>query len=263
MTIVASVKVRDGLVLGTDSMTQIIGSDAEGQLIFVKSYKHARKLFELTPHRAGVMTWGLGNIGDHSIEGLVREVRPSLDDGLTVGEITAKFFEFIQPRWQDAVAAADNPAVFQLGFCVAGYSPDAHFAELHEFELPRDSEPTVASAQETFGLQWRGIDSPLIRLVKGWDPRILHSLAEAGFDAEKILSILGPLEWFFSQPGMPLQEAINLVEFLLSTTAGVSAFVDTNPTCGGPLQIATILPDRGFTWITRRELSLPKQEHIE
>ena len=43
MTIVCSVKVRDGLILGTDSMTQISAPIDDGGVQVLKSYSNARK----------------------------------------------------------------------------------------------------------------------------------------------------------------------------------------------------------------------------
>ena len=63
MTIVASVKVRDGLILGTDSMTQISSMTEEGPQL-LKGYSNARKLFQIEPRPVGVMTYGFGNIGN-------------------------------------------------------------------------------------------------------------------------------------------------------------------------------------------------------
>jgi len=55
MTIVAAVKVRDGLILGTDSMTQITVQTPQGPQV-LKAYSNARKLFQIGDRRIGVMT---------------------------------------------------------------------------------------------------------------------------------------------------------------------------------------------------------------
>ena len=69
MTIVASVKVRDGLILATDGMTQIQGRVAQPPGV-LKSYENARKLFQVGELPIGVMTFGLGNIGQPFDRGL-------------------------------------------------------------------------------------------------------------------------------------------------------------------------------------------------
>ena len=101
--------------------------------------------------------------------------------------------------------SSPDPELHALGFCVAGYSPGAPFAEVHEFVLPRDAGPSVVSGPDNFGLLWRGVDTPLIRLVKGWDPRLLTALESFGIPSQQIIDMIGPLEWFLSQPGMPIQ----------------------------------------------------------
>jgi hypothetical protein len=59
VTIIASAKGRDGLILGTDSMTRIQAPTV------LNAYSHARKLFRVADTPIGVMTDGLGNIGNH------------------------------------------------------------------------------------------------------------------------------------------------------------------------------------------------------
>jgi hypothetical protein len=72
VTICAAVKVRDGLVLATDSMSTIQGQVEEGgQITFLKNYSNARKLFQVRDMPIGVMSYGVGNIGNRSIQGLM------------------------------------------------------------------------------------------------------------------------------------------------------------------------------------------------
>ena len=53
--------------------------------------------------------------------------------------------------------------------------------------------------------------------------------------------------------GMPVQDAINFAVWILDTTIGWATFAVGTPSCGGPLQVATILADAGFAWIARPE----------
>ena len=63
MTIIASVKARDGIVLATDSMSQLIARNQAGQVGIVKTFCNARKLFRIKELQMGTMSYGLGNIG--------------------------------------------------------------------------------------------------------------------------------------------------------------------------------------------------------
>jgi hypothetical protein len=55
---------------------------------------------------------------------------------------------------------------------------------------------------------------------------------------------------------MPVQDAIDFAVFILNTTIGYTTFIPGVPSCGGPLQVAAILPDEGFVWISRPELQV-------
>lgn len=49
--------------------------------------------------------------------------------------------------------------------------------------------------------------------------------------------------------GMPVQDAVNFAAFIVRTTIGMATFEAGSPTCGGPLQVATIFQETGFEWV--------------
>jgi hypothetical protein len=250
MTIVASVKVRDGLILGTDSMTTI--SAAEGVL---KTYSNARKLFRITGRPVGVMTYGLGNIGPLSIEGLVvRFCKELTGNHGTVGELAQQLYDFIKGVYDTEfgdVAADERP---ELGFLIAGYSDNQPLPEEFEFLLPGDPGPYAFREADVFGASWRGQHFPFVRLYKGFDPRLLGALKGEGLTDEQIESATAGLEANVIYDGMPVQDAINFATFILESTIAFTAFEVGAATCGHPLQVATILADEGFKWIAKPEL---------
>ena len=77
MTIVCSVKVRDGLILGTDSMTQISAPMDDGGVQVLKSYSNARKR-EVAVEQKPVLGFYVA--------------------GYTQGEPFPEEFEFLLPR---------------------------------------------------------------------------------------------------------------------------------------------------------------------
>jgi len=104
MTIVAAVKVRDGLILGTDSMTQISVNTENGPQV-LKAYSNARKLFQIKDRPIGVATYGLGNIGNRSIEGLVLDYCRTEPAALpTIAEVTQGLYEFVRPLYDTQFA---------------------------------------------------------------------------------------------------------------------------------------------------------------
>jgi hypothetical protein len=256
VTIIASVKVRDGLILGTDSMTQISAQTEDGPQL-LKSYSNARKLFQIRDAPVGVMTYGLGNIGNRSIEGLVLDFnRTAAATMPAVVDLAQSLYDFVREQY-DALYALVEPAQKPaLGFYVAGYSADAPFPEELEFLLPRDDAPLVAREPEQFGASWRGIDIAFTRIYKGLDPRIIPWLQEKGLTDADVDELFSQLEIGVLYDGMPVQDAINFATYILETTIGWTEFQIGAPSCGRPLQVATVLFDEGFHWVAKPELRI-------
>jgi hypothetical protein len=241
MTIVASVKVRDGLILATDSMSHIYGAPPDGTPQFMKAYENARKLFEVKDLPIGVMSYGLGNMGQRSIEGLMLDFRDAVGNHKSVEAVTKALYDFIKAQYDREFADAAEP----LGFYVAGYSPRRPFPNEWEFLLPRDPAPFEARAENVFGASWRGVDIPFTRLWMGFDPRLIERLQQHGFEDSQIQALIDGLQTPVIYDGMPVQDAINFATYILKATIGFTGFSIGVPACGGPLQVATILPERG------------------
>lgn len=254
MTICASVKVRDGLVLGTDSMAQIWGRDAQGKRGAVKTYGNARKLFQVGKLQTGVMSYGIGNLGQRSIQGFLREFSSIYSDDASVEAIAANLFRFFSEPY--AALFGEGQQRPTLGFFVAGYSPDQPFSKEWEFRFPDDNSPRQVRPLEVFGASWRGTPFPFTRLYKGYDPRIVRKLKEEGITDEIIDNTVKAFHATVVYRGMPVQDAVNFVVFILRTTIGLTSFEIGPPICGGPLQIASLLPSEGFRWISEPILSV-------
>jgi len=250
MTICTSVKVRDGLVLGTDSMTQIWGQDDQGNRFPVKNYANARKLFQIGKLPIGVMTHGLGNIGPRSVYGFLRDFSLRYTEESNISEIDVEsvareLYKFIAQAYDEQFG--DGPKAL-LGFFIAGYSSDTSFPEEWEFQLPHDQEIRQVRPITQFGASWRGIVPPFTRLYQGYDPRIMEELKKLNV-SEEVINVLSKYVSPIVYDGMPVQDAVNFAVFILQTTIGVATFEIGTPSCGGPLQIATILPEKGFCWV--------------
>ncbi len=252
MTIVASVKVRDGLVLATDSMTQV----HQGQQ-YITSYPNARKLFQARELPVGVMTYGLGNIGDISAEGLVRDFCASLSPSVkSVATIAKRLHAYIKTAYDTTFASTPTAEQPTMGFYIAGYDSQP-FAEQQEFQLPADANgPRQVAPNNRFGSSWRGIDIPFTRLYKGLDPRLAPQLKAKGFTDAEISSLFSNFEAAVHYDGMPVQDAINFAAYIVKTTIGMSTYEAGVPTCGGPLQIALILPVGEFHWVEKPDFNV-------
>lgn len=253
MTIVTCVKVRDGLVLGTDSMAHI---QREGE--FLRSFHHATKLFQVGDLPMGVMSYGLGNLGHRSIESLMREFGSKLKkDQKSVDAVGKALFKFMKKEYDaHAEALPDGEELPALGFYLAGYSPNQVFAEEREFSLPGSSKPKIPIEKEEFGATWRGVQAPFWRLSMGYGGLVRARLEEAGLEEEVLSALLDDLQINVIFDGMPVQDAVDYAIFILNTTIGYTTFSMQLSPCGGPLQVATILPDKGFDWLARPKLEI-------
>ncbi len=184
MTIVASVKVRDGLMLGTDSMTQFSAILPGAGPTVLKTYSNAKKLFQIKDRLLATATYGLGNLGQRSIEGLfsttaattLLPTRP-LSRNSPRGCTTS-----FRPLYDTEFAAVAPQDRSVLGFFIVGYSEGEPFSEEFEFLFPRDAAPIEARGADQFGASWRGVDAAFTRLYKGWDPQIRDRLSARDLD---------------------------------------------------------------------------------
>lgn len=266
MTIIASVKARDGIVLATDSMSQLTASDKEGRVGLIKTYSNAKKLFRIRELNIGVMSFGLGNIGARSIENLILEFSRTLTDYVsepyTVEAVSKGLYKFISGIYSDAfkdIAIEEKQKRLRLGFFIGGYSPDKFLAEEWEFELPDIKKNCRVRPLEKFGSSWRGIPLPFARLHNGFDGRIREALKKAGVKDEIIENVLKVENWRMpiAYDGMPVQDAINFAVYILETTIRAAYFeLGAAPSCGGPIQLAVILPDKGWHWVKEPEYTI-------
>ena len=102
MSIVASVKVYDGIVIGADSRIQVTGVKRGGQKAFFQTFNHATKLFPIQDLPIGVLTYGTGNIGSRSVASYVFEFTNQLDDEkeLTVQEVADQLSLDFNKGWK-------------------------------------------------------------------------------------------------------------------------------------------------------------------
>ncbi|TAM84560.1 MAG: hypothetical protein EPN47_00115 [Acidobacteria bacterium] len=260
--------------MGAESMTQITAQIGPGVAGVVKAYSNARKLFQLADLPVGVLTYGLGNIGNSSIESIVSQfsaqIRAEQEQNFTVQQIAKRLLEFVLPRFnnrpQPTPAGAAQPVQPPpLGFYLAGYTrgQEPGSGSEWEFTLPNDNEPRQARPDNVFGASWRGVAVPFTRLYFGLDPRIPDLLPQIGLSPEKVEEVKNILQMVGARlvvpiifDGMPVNDAIGFCKFILETTIGEATYEVGSPSCGGPLLMALITRENGFQWIKKPEYSV-------
>lgn len=273
MSVVASVKVYDGIVIGAESMTQLLANvPGAPQPMCIKSYSHAQKIFQIAKLPIGVLTYGMGNIGSRSMESLVHDfsrLEDANDEGRadkSVEAVARRLHEFINgfyPNEFRAVQEAQRPMV---GFYVAGYSAGGqhHLGAEWEFVIPQQAEPVQARDDNGVGASWRGIHVPFTRLFFGVDPRVEGLLQGLGVNADVVArfrqAVQTQLISRVAFEGMPIQDAVAFCRFIIQTTIGMATYEIGIPSCGGPIHTAVITRAAGFKWISPPKITLGEEE---
>ncbi len=174
-------------------------------------------------------------------------------------------FSFIDPA---GIEKSGMAAVDRLQFHLAGYNPDGSHQVLivnvpGEVETKRDS---TKKGQE-FGASWIGQFDVVTRIVLGFDPRIGNlSFVHNAFSTQGqdvINQQLQQLEYAIQWGTMTLQDGIDFSVLLIQTTTAIQRFSDgirgdpgDVPGVGGAVDVAVITPDKGFVWVSKKNLQV-------
>jgi hypothetical protein len=274
MTIAISMKVNDGLVLAADSASTIIASGDEGAPTVVNVYNNASKIANLRKGLpVGAVTWGAGSIGPASITTIMKDLRRRLSGAApdhldwnldpasySVEDIASRLREFVFEELYREVFGDWQPELQPpLGFIVAGYSTDAPMADEFQIFIANGECPPPQRLRplELSGVTWNGEPEALTRLMLGFGtalPQVLiEHLGVADDDVPGVMEVLqDQLGLFLVSDAMPIQDAIDLAEFLVDLTIKVSRFSAGAPTVGGEIEIAAITKHEGFKWVRRK-----------
>lgn len=269
VTIAIVIRVHDGLVLAADSATTMSSEGPNGQRTVDNIYNHANKIFNL--HKGlpiGAATWGLGNIGPASIATLAKDLRrrfmvPSeahpdwelVAATYTMTEIAQRVKEFLaDERYEPFHAGAPNSP--ELGFLVGGYSAGADEPELYVLRVGPNGVELSEELKGVTGAAWWGQPEAITRLLLGISNDTTQALINLGHKPADARLLTEGIKQQVSQtmvpPAMPIQDAIELAEFLVYATIQFVRFAPGSPTVGGPIEIATITKHEGFKWVTRK-----------
>ncbi|HEU0012546.1 MAG TPA: hypothetical protein VFQ45_02645 [Longimicrobium sp.] len=91
----------------------------------------------------------------------------------------------------------------------------------------------------------------LQRLVYGWSIEAHQRLTAAGLSSEVANQVLISRTQL-AHPGMPIQDAIELVKYLADVTVGYVRFKEGAPTVAPPIDVAAITRHQGFKWVARK-----------
>jgi hypothetical protein len=263
VTIAISLKVNDGVVLATDSAATILAKQPDQPIpVVLNVYNNADKLFNLYKGLPiGAITWGSGSIGASSITTLMKDFRKKLKaelnrDSFTIEQISNELSKYVFSNYEKAFKEWPNKP--PIGFMVGGYSFGSDFPEEWKIDIIEGKivGPEKVRGENQVGLTWNGEPEAITRLYFGISGGTGPALMEMGFDEKRAREIMEGLKNRLSIPmvipPMPIQDAIDLVQFLVETTMKFSKFSPGATTVGGPIDIAAITKHEGFKWIRRK-----------
>lgn len=269
MTVAIVISIYDGVILASDSATTMSHWDPSGESSFINVYNRAEKVFRLSSTLpVGAVAYGLGNIGPISIGALFKEVRKRLDGRsrdhqgwaldpghYAIKQIAERVIEAIFDEHYAPLLKQGKPA-FGFGCKVAGYSAEALRSEVWsvDFHGPVRPRPELTPTCRQHGVfSCDGEPEAISRLVFGYSQQTVAVLRSVGV-AEPVIErfIAAAADTFRArlvEPPMPLADAAELAEFLVSLSCQFARFQPGAPSVGGAPQIAAINAADGFKWL--------------
>jgi hypothetical protein len=270
MTICVSVRIPEALVLAADSMVSIQATvkdpkSGQQQTGIIQTFEFANKVTQIKDYPIGTMSWGIASINDRSIQSLIMEFEHSyspLKDNAnyTVKNVADKLLGDLRTSYDKAYPQGSTQP--KLGIYIGGYSSGQFFSDQYSYEFPKspnwaDVRPDKPDKSPSFGANWFGQKDALIRLIKGYDPHALDELVKRGTDKAIVQKWvddnISELPLHFD--GMPIQDAIDFVNYAVQVTIGRFRFCLGPPLCGGDIDIAVITPT-AFQWAQRKRWSI-------
>lgn len=254
MTLIASTRVPDGIIIAADSVSSIT---AMGRALSAKgktkcphcgqehefsapiqlpmgpgvtsTLPYSQKLQSLWA-KYGLGTHGTGMLGNRSVFAIIQEFEhqyQDTNDPRKVADALASHLQSEVAKMSDFDKIPNN--TYALGFQVVGYKEGSPFTF------------SVDVGKKTQIKDWGGFGT---------------TVSGNTFVATKLWELkgLGP-QMEQPYPAWSVQDAADYCEFLIEITAKYQRFANVIPTVGGEIDIGLVLPGNRFKWMKRKQLS--------
>ena len=183
-----------------------------------------------------------------------------------------KYFVKFKFKDKEGKEKAGTGSVDRIDILVAGYNKDGSH-EVYTVRIPGEVEKKRDSRErgKEYGASWIGQIDVVSRIVLGWDGRIGNikfvQEAEQKYGRADVNRQLRNLEYSIQWGTMTLQDAIDFCVLMIQTTSAIQRFSDgiqadpgAVPGVGGPVDVAVITPDKGFSWVAKKALKVWDKE---
>lgn len=245
-------KSPEGIVLAADSRVTLTARLPDNTSI-PASYDNATKLLRVKGQdHVGVVTFGqgvLGQVETRTAHSYLPEFEAELADEprLTVEEFARRLGAFFLGRWNaSSMPAAAEPMIFLVG----GFDPGAVYGRVFEVAVPTRPEPFEQNAGGSFGLTSGGQTEIVQRILNGYDQAALGTVQQAlslsDEQAGRLRGALAQQALTIPYQFLPLQDCVDLVLFLIQSTATLHRWLVGIRGVGGAIDVATITRTEGF-----------------
>jgi hypothetical protein len=263
-------KAPEGLVLAADSRVTLMAQQAAGpqqaaQLI-PASFDNATKLLHVSGYdNIGAITFGAGAIGQGSEFRTAHSFLPELEaelmaskTKLTVEQFAAKMGTFYETRWKAVGMPVGGPGD-EMNFTVAGFNSGETYGRIYTLAVPNHMAPAEQSPGNEFGLTFGGQAEITARLLLGFEGKLIDlAAAHLGLDAAKKSALAQHLQQNLAigipYQFLPLQDCVDLVVFLIRTTATLQQWQVGIRGVGGSIDVATITRTDGFRALKEKHI---------
>jgi hypothetical protein len=272
MSLGVAIKSAEGIVLAADSRVTLFGTQTlqlglqSQQFLFPATFDNATKMLNV-PSQAfvGAVTFGAGAIGQVEprtaasfMSEFETEVAPN--GRMAVDEFARALGDFFTRQWFNA-GMPPNPGLPEnMTFLVGGYNATEAHGRLYQVSVPELPAPQELTPGE-FGATWGGQTELTSRLVNGFDPALPDFVQDAlGIDPAARRSDLPQalrdrlrlnIPWQF----LPLQDCVNLADFIVRTTIAMQQWLVAIRGVGGAVDVATITRSEGFRAIQIKQIT--------
>ena len=263
MTVCVAIKVHDCIVFAADSASSLIATAGDGRSAVQNVWEHGLKVFNL--HRdlpIVAMTAGLGHFGPASISNLAKDLRLHLagdesgalnKNTYTIEEVANAARDFFTSKYNEIEPPLANPHLFE--FWIGGYGANGARGEIWKLEIENGTPHPVmqlAKAEDDSRVVWGGQSTAINRLLIGFDHQVNIELVEKGLSEQDISDLKNKCSTPLVHSSMPVQDAINLADFLVDITKRYISFLPLANVVGGDTDIATVTKYESFKWIKRK-----------
>ena len=144
-----------------------------------------------------------------------------------------------------------------LTFAIGGFDEGSAYGSVYSLTVPKEPTPKE-QAPNDFGITFGGQAEHAIRLLQGYDPRILGLVKQIGNLSDQQIAViaanLAPLALAIPYGILPLQDCIDLAIFLIRTTMEAQKLSMGIRGVGGAIDVAVITRRNSVHFIQRKEL---------